>query len=389
VRYIKKIFSTYKWIVGSSFRKGCPDEREKILSCWEFFIISSIAFVASMVLGFICAINLDVLSPEAERGGSKPADIASEVGNGVGRVAQQIRDHKIGEDLFVLLASSIVWCMIAAILVLGFSYFYRAWGDFGGRLKRNLYDVSVLSLRASVIWVVVSVVVFGVESVTRPFVDARIYWASIPWIFAMCAVAVTIGVWVWMKFEKMGKWKYVGPQRQLASIFAALMPVMAVAVMEIGLAGEHFFPQEIQISVSRQCDPAACYVYVRTENLGQIIIDNPLDVRVDVLRVGPSSNPSGKILGQAEITLTSDQHDLVPSVIDPDVEKVLRVKHVSLKCNADKTAGATFIPIKADGRNLVYVTNKDLAHSYAYPNVVTKGIIAPLFRLSSDSCLKW
>lgn len=388
MRYLKKIFLTYKWVAGSSFRECCPDDRKKFLSCWEFFVISSVAFVASMVIGLICAINLNVLLPEAVGGDAKPADVASEVGDGVGRIVQQIKGHKIGEDLFVLLTSSTVWCLVVVAVVCGFSYFYRVWGDFGGRIKRNLYDVSVLSFRASIIWVSMSSIFFLFESMTRPFVNARIYWTLIPWIFSLCATAVTIGVWVWMKFEKMGEWKYVGRQRQFSIIFPLLMPTMAVAVMAIGLAGERLFPQQIKISVSRQCDPAACYVYLKTDNLDQIILDNPIDVRVDILKINPSSKQSDHIWGQAEISLTSDQHELIPSVIDPGTEKILRVQHVSLKCNADKATGVTFIPIEADGHNLVYATDRNASHKFDYPNVVTEGVIAPLFRLSADSCLK-
>ncbi|TDQ93130.1 hypothetical protein [Paraburkholderia silvatlantica] len=388
MRYLKKIFSTYKWIAESSFRKGCPDDGEEFVSCWEFFIISSATFVMSMIIGFICVTNLNVLVPDEGWGSEKPADVALEIGDGMGRMAQQIRDHRIGEDLFVLLASSIIWCVIAVILVCGFSYFYRAWGDFRGRLWRNLYDVSILSFRASILWLAISAVFFSIEPVTRQLVGTRIYWISRPWIFPICAVAVTIGVWMWMSCEKMGEWKYVGPQRKLASIFAGLMPAMVVGVMAIGFAGEHFFPQEIQISVSRQCNPSACYVYVKTENLGQIVIDKPIDVRVDVLKIGPAPKSLEHIWGQAKITLTSDQHELVPSIVDPGVEKTLRVQNVSLKCNVDKASTSTYIPTKAEGNTSVYVTNRSLERSYIPAKVVTKGVIAPLFRLSSDSCLK-
>jgi hypothetical protein len=168
---------------------------------------------------------------------------------------------------------------------------------------------------------------------------------------------------------------------------------MAIAIpgvaTQISLWMSDYYMPQLNVSIAPQCDKDKCFAFVKSQNIGNIVLDTPLRFSVKMAHLNEISHETQYTYGNAEITLAPTP--AAPGVIDLDAnkEQIVAVRTARLTCKTepggDGEAGNP-APIEGKGLASIHLKQRDEGKDRGAIPTSLKGYTILLFRHADGGC---
>lgn len=382
-----QFLKTYRWAIRVPPRYDGLQGPEDAIPWIRFLAVASIALVIAMFIYNLFTVQMNAVALFTSGSMRDLQDQVSAVSESASQINADLQAFKLSSHSLVPVLTIAIWMAlvigIAAVSNVRLVHRRMIWKGF----ERTCYVLSAQTLKSSVAWAAVALGAFALQVVGVPLAD--IMSTNIgAWAYAVGNLLIAAAVIGWIKWDlkkEHGRWIPLARTTVVLTCFVAILPA---GLIQVGSLVSQWMPPRLHFSVSARCDENECFAYVRSKHARRIVLDGYVSVLVE----SRFRNARTLVLDHghfnAQIYLSDPDANLGPPNIEPGVDRIVRVKKITLSCPSGLVEGGIFAPIEIGGGDaLVHVPGGSRSNERAKIDFDRfEGDIHALFKGAEGGC---